>query len=134
MSRFVPDARLSFEDNGGFPFKLKERVVYESSLLRARITVPVGFKTDMASIPKLLWNVLPPIGKYDAAAVIHDYLYQRPKWTTLNAKYLTRAQSDGVLREAMQILGVGAFTRWVIYAGVRLGGWVPWNNYRKGLS
>jgi hypothetical protein len=25
----------------------------------------------------MLWNVLPPVGRYDAAAVVHDYLYQR---------------------------------------------------------
>jgi len=31
----------------------------------------------------------------------------------------------------MGVLGVGRFTRWTIYAGVRVGGWVPWNKYRS---
>jgi hypothetical protein len=40
-----------------------------------RISVPKGFKTDLASVPRLLWNLIAP---WDVAraAIIHDLLYK----------------------------------------------------------
>jgi hypothetical protein len=37
-------------------------------------SVPIGFKTDLASLPRFLWAVFPPYGKYLRAAIIHDFL------------------------------------------------------------
>lgn len=116
--------KLRFEDNGGLPFTILEPLVYASDTLDRVIEVPSGFKTDLASIPRLLWNILPPFGRYDAAAVIHDYLYA--------TNGVTRGQADSVLREAMDSLDVNALVADVIYAGVRVGGWVPWKRYRRG--
>lgn len=120
--------KLQFEDDGGLPFTLLQPLIYLTKVGAVsgkinRITVPTGFKTDLASIPQVLWNVLPPLGKYDRAAVVHDYLYQH--------NGITRAQADAVLLEAMAVSGVRADQRWVIYAGVRVGGWAPWNGYRR---
>lgn len=39
------------------------------------IIVPAGFVTDFASTPRALWSVLPPTGRYQLAAVVHDFLY-----------------------------------------------------------
>ena len=41
-----------------------------------RITCKKGFKTDLASVPRLLWNLIAP---WDVAraAIIHDLLYKR---------------------------------------------------------
>ena len=52
----------------------------------------------------MLWNILPPTGPYGKAAVLHDWLYR-------TAGKATRAQADRVLREAMEALGVGWWTR-----------------------
>ena len=38
------------------------------------VTVPVGYLTDGASVPQLLWNLIPPWGSYGQAAVVHDLL------------------------------------------------------------
>lgn len=136
-ARFIPNADLSFTDRGGFPFLLNAQVMFASKVLARRttsrrnfkrlvgklITVPAGFKTDLASIPRPLWAVLPPVGAYDAAAVVHDYLYQH--------NGVSRADADAVLLEAMRILGVRWTQRAAIYAGVRLGGWVAWRKYRR---
>ena len=82
-----------------------------------RITVPAGFVTDFASIPRLLWRLLPPTGRYTRASVVHDLLYRTPG-------LCTRAQADAVLYEAMKYpCKVGFFTRWTIWLGVRVGGW-----------
>ncbi len=88
-----------------------------------RIVVPKGFVTDFASIPRPLWNVLPPTGAYGKAAVLHDYLYR-------TAGMATRPEADAVLKEAMEVIGVGWWTRQIIWLGVRAGGS---SSYRGGL-
>lgn len=126
-------SKLCFEDEYGLPFALLQPLEYSSELLsksidakaNVRIVIPAGFKTDLASIPRPLWNVLPPIGRYDRAAVVHDFLYQ----TAPNG--VTRGQADSVLNEAMKVCGVGAFTRFLIYSGVRVGGGGTWARYRR---
>src|SRR4051812_5700781 len=70
---------LDFRDlnRGSGPIRLLllSDLVYDSAILVRTIRVPAKFVTDLASIPQILWNILPPIGAYDAAAVVHDYLY-----------------------------------------------------------
>ena len=41
-----------------------------------KITVKKGFKTDLASVPRICWNIISP---WDVAraAIIHDLLYKR---------------------------------------------------------
>lgn len=78
------------------------------------IVVPAGFRTDFASVPAVLWPVLPPTGPYMAAAVVHDYLYRRTP--------CSRFLADACFREAMAQLGVNLTTRLVMYYGVRVGG------------
>lgn len=87
------------------------------------VHVPAGFVTDFASVPKVLWNLLPPTGSYGKAAVIHDFLYRTDGAAT-------RAEADAILLEAMAALGVGWWTRRTIYYGVRIGG--HWS-YKGGL-
>ena len=85
------------------------------------ITVPVGFITDFASIPRTCWSLIgSPTGKYGKAAVLHDYLYRR-----LQRKY-SRKQSDDIFLEAMKISKVGMIRRYTIYYSVRLFGFASW--------
>jgi hypothetical protein len=39
------------------------------------VTVPVGFVTDFASIPRVFWSLLRPDGVYTYPAIVHDFLY-----------------------------------------------------------
>lgn len=78
------------------------------------IVVPVGFETDLASIPRALQWLFPPDGAYTKAAVLHDYLYR--------CGLFSRAQADAIFREAMQVLGVPAWQCWLIYRAVRVFG------------
>lgn len=80
------------------------------------ITVPTGFHTDGASIPRLFWNILSPFGSYFPAAIIHDFLY-----SVRNLRF-NRLESDRIFMEAMKTLGVPWITRKTIYTAVRLGG------------
>lgn len=108
------------------------------------VVIPEGFTTDFASIPKPLWNILPPNGcAYDRAAVVHDFLYRGgfiteflPGEFELEPEIEvhhdpTRAEADSILNEAMTISGVGRLKRWLIYSGVRVGGSSAWSKGHK---
>ena len=85
------------------------------------LEAPTGFYTDFASIPRALYLTTPPIGNYDAAAVLHDYLYF--------AQATTREQADGIFKQAMQDSGVLWYTRWKMWLAVRLFGGAIWRKY-----
>jgi hypothetical protein len=136
---------LDFRDlnRGSGPIRLLllSDLVYDSAILVRTIRVPAKFVTDLASIPQILWNILPPIGAYDAAAVVHDYLYTlggferslaaRSGYEPLRyIEHVTRGQADRVLLEAMEVLDVEWWKRRAIYAGVRVGGWKAWGDHR----
>jgi len=87
------------------------------------IDVPIGFKTDFASVPRFLWVFLPRWGKYGNAAVIHDYCY----W---NQNRL-RKESDMIFREAMEVLEVPEYNIFLMYWAVRLFGWLAWSGNKR---
>lgn len=75
-------------------------------------TVPAGFLTDLASIPRPLWTLLGhPAGRYAQAAVLHDWL--------LEVAAVPRARADSIFLEAMEVLGVPRLQRRLMYLGVR---------------
>lgn len=83
------------------------------------LCVKAGFKTDLASIPRLLWGVYPPFDpEYRAAAILHDGVYA--------SELLPRSECDWLLLEAMQAQGNSWFTRNAFYASVRVGGGSVW--------
>lgn len=84
-----------------------------------RISVPKGFVTDFASIPRIFWAILPPDDEYVTAAIIHDWLY----WN----QSTTRQQADQALKDSMTELGIGSFKGWAIYQGVEKAGTSAWN-------
>ncbi len=102
----------------------KSELTYYSELIGALILVPVDVKTDLGSIPKVFQLVFPKDGLATFAYILHDYLYQ--------IGIYTRKQCDAILEEAMQTLGVTLWRRKSVKAGLKVGGWRAWNNYRKG--
>lgn len=87
-------------------------------------TVPKGFKTDLASTPRMLWLTFPPFRRYTGASVIHDFLY------SCGYKIgITRKEADLIFLGIMEELGVPAWKRKTMYRAVRLFGA---SHYRKG--
>src|SRR4051812_48133804 len=126
MAGFLSKLELEYID--GRKWKITQPFDYclgeANSNLRVR--VPAGFITDFASIPEILWNILPPTGSYGKAAVIHDWLYtHRTVMLKGSVKLLggqrsvpfeaqrlvTRLDADRALLEGMQVLGTGIVTR-----------------------
>jgi len=114
---------LDLEYLDGRAWRLLAGFEYECVVLERILVIPSGFLTDFASMPRALWPLLPPTGRYGKAAVVHDFLYR-------TAGQATRLEADQVLVEAMTALGVSRLTRWAIYAGVRAGGR---SSYHGGL-
>lgn len=83
------------------------------------VTVPAGFVTDFASIPRAFWSALRPDGEYAYAAVVHDYLY----WTQTRS----REEADDILKIAMEDFKVGSVKVGAIYTAVHLLGKAAWN-------
>lgn len=84
------------------------------------VTVPAGFVTDLASIPRIFWSRLPTDGVYTFPAIVHDYMY----WTQTHP----RDVADEVFRQGMDDMKVPAVDAWAIHAAVRLGGGSAWDS------
>ena len=89
------------------------------------ITVPVGFVSDGASIPRFAWPIIgsPLTGKYRAAAIIHDYCYFM--------QMFSREISDMIFLNAMKVLKVSKWKRYIIYWAVRMFGKWAWKKHRN---
>jgi hypothetical protein len=83
------------------------------------IVVPAGFVTDFASVPRAFWALVPPFGRYQMAAIVHDFLY----WD----QGCTREQADALLRAAMAESMVDPSKRDVIWDAVRAFGGAAWS-------
>lgn len=119
MSSFTKPLIVEYID--GDSYKLIEEfdyIVTEGEVIR----VPAGFVTDFASIPRGLWNIFPPTGKYGKAAVIHDYIYVMGGRIPTSKKVYTRLDADNIFKDAMAILGVNWFIRRLMFRAVRIGG------------
>lgn len=119
MSRFL--TRLVIENATGCDdgrWRLVADLLYQSDVVGAVITVPRGFVTDLASVPRLPVVYWLTGGTSNEAAAVHDWLY--------TTKLVTRAVADRVLREASAATCVPVWRRWLMYWGVRLGGASHW--------
>lgn len=87
------------------------------------VYVPRGFLTDGATVPRLLWWLVPPQGRHGMAALVHDYLCEHQ---TLYSKgeliKIERKQADKIFNEAMKVSQVNTVIRWVMYGAVRAWG------------
>ncbi|EDR0944677.1 DUF1353 domain-containing protein [Salmonella enterica subsp. arizonae] len=113
MSRFTTPAIL--EMLGHYNWRVYEPFAfYLSDDNNDVIEVPAGFVTDLATVPRVFWTLLPPDGKYAKAAIIHDYMYD-------NA-LRTKKEADKIFLDGMTVLGVPKWKRMIMYYAVRLFG------------
>ncbi|EBD5548504.1 DUF1353 domain-containing protein [Salmonella enterica] len=113
MSKFTTPAIL--EMLGHYNWRVYEPFAfYLSDDNSDVIEVPAGFVTDLATVPRVFWSVMPPDGKYAKAAIIHDYLYD-------NA-LRTKKKADLIFLDGMAVLGVPKWKRIVMYLAVRIFG------------
>lgn len=97
---------------------------------RILITVPKGYVTDLASIPRFIWSLfgLTPDGLYRGAAVVHDYIYSKhikgASYSLLpDGMRLTRAECDEIFKILIHASGEAHWKEEAMYRAVRTFGW-----------
>ena len=123
MSTFTEPLTVTKKKNGKWKVARKFRYYIGIEKSNDYIDVPRGFETDFASVPRSLWSIFPPDGKYSQACCLHDYLYTK--------HLLSRKTSDRIFLEAMTVLKVSWLKRTLMFRAVRIFGRGPWKRGYK---
>lgn len=85
------------------------------------IFVPKGFKTDFGSIVSFLWAIVgaPATGKHRRGVLFHDWIYA--------TQQIPRKEADDICLEIMKFDETNVIQRYMIYYGVRMGGFISWD-------
>lgn len=89
----------------------------------SEFVIPKGFKTDFASIPRIFWNIIAPIGKHTLPSVLHDYLYEYG-----SSMGISRKKADKIFYDAMIESHVARITANVMWFCVRM---FAFRHYKK---
>lgn len=81
-------------------------------------TVPAGFVSDFATVPRLFRSFAPSIGLWTRSAVLHDWMCVH---LAAGDCVVGSRDADGIFRRTMREAGVGFVTRWLLWCGVRWG-------------
>jgi hypothetical protein len=92
---------------------LVQSIVYRGNV--DTFTVPEGFVTDFASVPRVAVWLIPRFGRYTPAAILHDWLCG----PGIREGLISPVDSDGVFRRILRELGVPVVQRWLMWTGVR---------------
>lgn len=122
-SRFIN--RLDVEKVSEDPERWKVLVPfsYQSKIYGGIITVPAGFLSDFASVPRLPLAYWLTGGCADESALIHDFLYQTHKTSFMEA--------NRIFYEAMTVQHVALWRRSLMFQAVCIAGWP---SYKSGPS
>ncbi len=104
----------------GKRFRLFVPFTFRSKRYGTMIRVSAGFVTDFASIPRFARMLIPKLGRYNKAAVLHDAMYQGVIFA------FNRYGADLLFLDGMVALGVAPWKRRLMYRFVRLFGWAAW--------
>lgn len=99
-------------------FELTEQVEVQLNN-GARLTIPAGYKTDFATVPRLFRGIVWGAGNHNLATLIHDWLYDN--------QIGTRKQADDEMLYWLLACGVSRIKAYTMYFAVRIGGKSWWN-------
>lgn len=103
----------------------------------ARITVPAGWRFDLASVPRLLWWLIAPFELSLAAPLVHDFLYRRagipPRAAVEPYRTFSRSEADRLFCRLMARQGVAGWRLVAASVAVRLGGFLAWRRGDRRL-
>lgn len=119
--RFLSPLRM--ETIGDRRWLLIDDLIFRSEKYRGIVIAPRGFQTDLASIPRLAWTLVPKVGKWDGPSVIHDAGYSNALVTEHGDRiFAVKAVSDNLFLEGMHAQGVNGFLAQFMYRAVSLFG------------
>ena len=92
-------------------------------------TVPMGFVTDGASVPRLLYSLCSPVsGPFGQGAIVHDFLY------SVDGPDIGRLRADLVLYQIGRFRGAGLAESQLVKSGVNLFGWMSYKTGRDKMT
>lgn len=109
---FLGEHAVVVEEVDAVRWRLQAPLTYRAAT--DTFSVPVGFITDFASVPRPLIWLIPRYGAYTRAAILHDYLCE--------VAPVGRSDADGIFRRMLRECGVTTPQRWMMWAAVRFGG------------
>ena len=123
MSKFVTEP--AFRIKAANKYELITDLVYRSDFLQREITIPRGFVTDWASIPRVFWTIASPVDDAQLSGTLHDFLYSLQGRTGISRK-----DADRVFYEAMgvDVVPVPMWKRLAMYYSLRAFGYLAWSN------
>lgn len=89
------------------------------------ITIPAGYKTDFASVPRIFRGIIWGSGNHNLATLIHDWLYDNQVGTRLAA--------DKEMLYWLKASGCSKIKAYTMYYACRIGGRSWWNSPSKQL-
>jgi hypothetical protein len=96
------------------------------------ITISAGYVTDFASVPPILWSLIPPIGKYNRGALVHDYLYDLQFQQAELGEYEARKFADlEFLRICNRSNPKGKIRHKIMFYMVRIFGLSAWRRTKQ---
>ena len=111
-------------EEGRGTWKLLSPLVYQSDSLETTLTVPAGFITDFASVPRIPFAFWFLADRANEAATLHDWLYTTD--SSLTHPVTNRSMADAILKEACLAQGCPSWVAFCLWAGVRIGGGSHW--------
>lgn len=119
-----PKPRPKLTHVGGDEWRLEEDYTVQDGIVE--ICVPEGFIFDLASIPRVLWSVLPPWSLSIAAPLVHDYLYWHcgdpPAGSVIPRRRYLKPEADRLFHDLMLEEGVSRSRAFVAWLAVRMFG------------
>ena len=102
----------------------KHKTARQAGLNKEKITIPKGYKTNGADIPRLFWAIYPPNSpEYLSAVVVHDYLCdEAEKIYKLGFKPKAKERfkfADVVLKQMLLELGCSKLKANIFYYACR---------------
>lgn len=114
---FSTNPTLRLDREKGWPVTLASELRYHHDKW-GEIIVPAGTRSDLASVPRFFWRVLPPFGQYSRAAIVHDHLCELGRHGHPHNGMSSKA-AHKVFRDAMKDLDVPGWKRGVMYRAVK---------------
>ncbi len=112
LTKVRTEALPKLEGNPTQYYRTLEPIEYYSELTDTIYTIPVGFITDLASVPRIFQWLLPPDGEYKYESILHDYFFRTPEVD------VTFDQANDIFLEAMKVGKVAEWKEYVIYRAV----------------
>lgn len=112
------------------PLRGKALYCVERDWTYGRFTVPKGFHTDGASIPRIFWTLIggPNRACFMEASVLHDWLYV--KRSTPLGPTVSQKEADDIFYGLLKKNKVHPFRSWLMWLAVRSAGWLYWKKKR----